>query len=79
MKPILQFNETNVANKTPLHACMNVGFLFSNMPQYEHKRDAKQPDMRILEGLRECEARSNPRVSLNEVKRQEKAHAKLAW
>ena len=78
MKPMLQFNETNVANKSPRQACLVVGLLFSNMPQYEHKRDAKQPDMRILEGLRECEARSNPRVSLNEVKRQEKPHVMLA-
>ena len=75
----MPFNETNVANKSPRQACLAVGLLFSNMPQYEHKRDAKQPDMRILEGLRECEARSNPWVSLNEEKRQEKAHAKLAW
>ena len=75
----MPFNETNVANKSPRQARLVVGLLFSNMPQYEHKRDAKQPDMRILEGLRECEARSNPWVSLNEVKRQEKAHAKLAW
>ena len=78
MKPMLQFNETNVANKSPRQACLVVGLLFSNMPQYEHKRDAKQPDMRILEGLRECEARSNPWVSLNEVKRQEKPHVMLA-
>ena len=71
-------NETNVANKSPRQACLVVGLLFSNMPQYEHKRDAEQPDMRILEGLRECEARSNPWVSLNEVKRQEKPHVMLA-
>ena len=78
MKPILQFNETNVANKSPRQACLVVGLLFSNMPQYEHKRDAKQPDMRILEGLRECEARSNPWVSLNKMKISEKPHVMLA-
>ena len=78
MKPMLQFNETNVANKSPRQACLVVGLLFSNMPQYEHKRDAKQPDMRILEGLRECEARSNPWVSLNKMKISEKAHFMLA-
>ncbi len=78
MKPMLQFNETNVANKSPRQACLVVGLLFSNMPQYEHKRDAEQPDMRILEGLRECEARSNPWVSLNKMKRQEKPHFMLA-
>ena len=55
-----------------------MGLLFSNMPQYEHKRDAEQPDMRILEGLRECEARSNPWVALNKMKREEKAHFMLA-